>query len=192
MYLKFSITLMTLLLVCSCGPLRPIKTGFLAVKASGWEETYGIETEEELKESSSIPKLTMALEDKNERVRMSAVKHLTRFGGEAQESVPQLKILALTDRNKNIRRASLWAITQIVGTENDDALYVYRTILTDKTRGNRNQRQVLVDMLARVDMLGPKVIGLLKESYQTEPSEYPKKTILEIILRYEMEESEKA
>ena len=182
------VAFLLIVFVCSCSPHRPFKSAALSIKASGWMDRYGIETEEDLAKASSIPKLTNAIEDENELVRLNALKYLTQFGSEASSAIPQLKLSSVTDRSNRVRLNSLLALTKIAGPENENSLYAYDITLSDKSRSSRKLRQGLVNMLGREDHLGPRVINLLKEHYKTEPFAYPKKTMLEIVLRYEISE----
>lgn len=180
--------LLSMVLICSCSPHRPFKNAVLSVKASGWMERYGIETEEALTMMSSIPKLTKATGDTNELIRSNALKYLIPFGSEASSAILHLKLLAVTDRSNRIRLKSLLALTKIAGSENENSLFAYNITLSDKSRSSRKLRQGFVNMLGREKQLGPKIINLLKEHYKTEPFAYPKKTMLEIVLRYEISE----
>ena len=180
--------LISMVLICGCSPHRPFKSAILAATASGWMERYNIETEEDLVMVASIPKLTKAVEDKNELVRSKALKYLAQFGPEALSAIPQLKLTSVTDRSNRVRLKALFSLTKIAGSENENSLYAYNITLSDKSRSTRKLRQGLVNLLRQEKQLGPKVINMLKVHYKTEPFAYPKKTMLEMVLRYEMSE----
>jgi len=178
-----------LAMVCGCGPLRPIKSGILAIEASGWEERYGIKTEDDLGKPSSIPKLILALEDENERVRFQSVNLLTKFGEKAKSAIPKLKLLSLTDKNSHIQLSSILAITKIAGSEDETSLYVYENVLSDKSRRNRGMRQGVLSIILREEIYGPKLIDLIKKEEETERYQKQKKAMLAIIIKSENRKS---
>jgi len=85
-----------------------------------WYTLYGIDSEENLYKSSSVPNIVKALENEDPHIRKSAIGALIKMGGAAKASIPALT-KAVDDPNSNVRNCAIVALKTIALEERDSA-----------------------------------------------------------------------
>ena len=109
-YINFFCLLIAILCISACAKIKS------ELNTVNWYKTYGINSEDDLNNPSSIPSIVKALSSKNGYVRIKAANSLSNMGPKAKEAMPYL-VPVLNDRSGHVRIAAIRALAKIGSKE---------------------------------------------------------------------------
>ena len=105
-YVNFFCLLIAILSISACAKIKS------ELNTVNWYKTYGINSEDDLSNPSSIPSIVKALSSTNGYVRIEAANSLSNMGPKAKEAIPYL-VPVLNDRSVPVRIAAIRALAKI-------------------------------------------------------------------------------
>lgn len=146
-----------------------LQTAMLLVLAgcAPWYQTYGIESENELYQPTSVPVLVRALDDANSRTRALAAIALGKIGAGAIDAIPAL-LKAVDDPEVIVRRRAEAALKDIALSDERacrEAMVVFMQALENQDARTRIQGiQTLHKIGLTFEALREQVVTRLKEA----------------------------
>jgi hypothetical protein len=134
-----------------------------SVASASWFLKYGIGSKHELTQSSSVPKLIMALSDRDAKVRRAAVKSL-RSHGSSTEAVLALAGM-LNDQHPNVRADA----AKILGAMGPNGLQAAPALLAALADQRADMRLVSLQALSRLGYTGEDFLAALRQMAAQDP-----------------------
>lgn len=114
-----------------------------------WYAPYGIHSENDLYDSSSVPLIVDALGDEDPSVRLMAVVALRKIGPEAREAIPALNTM-VKDPHRNVRGRAIETLGEMGLNDRESAVGVMPGLVVAANDANASFRLYAVKALHQI------------------------------------------